>query len=400
MDISFQIFIGFISPEVDEEEILDAIRKEIISESTITNLKLIGMERRMFTNYRILETNERILYQKLLNERIEIKGQEVECHTFRGEETYDYFVKKYKEQVVFLTGIPLTCDISFIKEKLNEFFELRDLFILKINKKVNKHFGFVTFTSAEDKKRALEMKKMKIDKFKITFKKFKEESLDKKLFKKKEDENEDLLITENPQSININAQETDHPSEQQMQDQEEEYSNDEIYGSEVESAEVSNIENPEDATKLLQFESQKIFSNHHRPGNISFNKPPRDTQLRNFPYEQLDYDNSTDPKDPNYFLLENNNRISQNKKNSSEFLFSLDPFISQKSSYDYVSGVIEDPEIDEEPKPQNPILQKEKGGKRVFNLFGNYEHFPVTKFQTSNNEGEKDKEGTSSEESK
>ena len=172
-----------------------------------------------------------------------------------------------------------------------------DLFILKINKKVNKHFGFATFITVEDKERALLMKKLKIKKYKISFKEFKAESLEKTLFKKKSKKPKVDSQIEIRQEVNNQEEQEIHEPEVQVN-----------FDTPPQPELRHNLENPEDAIEILKSKSLEIKSNHHLPGNISFNHPPV-YHHRRFPTGE-NHDLSTGRTSGDFFLVFENSHGS------------------------------------------------------------------------------------------
>lgn len=386
MDSGFhKILIGYISSEAEEDDIISVL-EELKSPEGVIQLK--GMERRMFTNYRILETDDENLFQKLTEEEVKIKGQIVECHEFKGEETYKKFIEKYQNRVVFLTGIPLTCEISFIRHEINQRLELRDLFILRINKKVNKHFGFATFNSKEERDKAIAMKKLKMKKFKITFKDFKAQSLEKKLFKK---EKKPKKSQEVPQSEPQEAAREEQPpiTEEAVQEAERQ----EIAEDPDPSINSQcNIENPEDAMNILKADCLKIKSNHILPGNVSFNQltAPRH---REFPTGSFQQSYSEDPRNMNRLHLDPCNRESDQSFNSSLKLFLKTPLENvsgRNPSNSEIEIYASELRRRTEPVQRNERQQDVVGAmdQRTFQLFGNYHHVHAPKFHSESFDNE------------
>lgn len=302
MESAFQIFIGFISSEAEEKDIMECLENE---SKEASSFELRGMERRMFTNYRIVETDDEELFSNLTQKRIEVKGQAIECSRFQGRQTYSEFIEKYEDQVVFLTGIPLTCDIGYIREKISEFLSLRDLFILRINKKVNKHFGFATFATSQDKQKALKMKKIKIKKFKITFKEFSGKSLEKQLFKKEKVDNKKHEKDGGKEASEttkkaVNASKEHQANQAGLKKPKSQvprshvggtrsfvkrkgpmhpgFSNSNLQHSRQGVSLTKEIEcslrNPVNSEEILKSKTRDIRINHSIPGNVIYNKPP------------------------------------------------------------------------------------------------------------------------------
>ena len=171
-----KLFLGFVPRPLPDEQLLDYFARFC---STREAVSFDARQRSLFTNYKILNVTEREAAERILCAQHVLGKQTLICWEFRGEETFEEFSRDYLDRCVFLSGIPLAIDTDIIFDELNKFEPLLDLFVLKNGIKINKHYGFAIFKTAEGKARAIEKKRFKGRKFKISCKDFVETHLKK-----------------------------------------------------------------------------------------------------------------------------------------------------------------------------------------------------------------------------
>lgn len=167
----FKIFLGFVPRTLSDADII-AYFSTFCSPLSSKALHFDERGRPLFTNYKVLNVQLREDYERIMATEHTLCNQELFIAAFKGNSTFEHFIQMYSDKCVYLSGIPLTLNTDLIFQEITKRCKLKDLFILKNGLKVNKHYGFATFVSEEAKDLALEIRKFKGEKFKITIKKF------------------------------------------------------------------------------------------------------------------------------------------------------------------------------------------------------------------------------------
>ena len=192
-----QVFVAFIPSELDEEEILPHLNKAALrlipacrpslsaGEGPLSLVDITDYED-IPSNYRVVETTNKTLYSKMLEEDLVLKGQKLLCWPFEGSETLERYFAEYLPRCVFVTGVPLTIDLGYLRGLVVDEATFLDFYVPKSSKTVYKHYGFITFETEEGAAKIVQLKKIKFDHEKSK----KKRKLNFRMFQRKEADEE------------------------------------------------------------------------------------------------------------------------------------------------------------------------------------------------------------------
>lgn len=177
------LFIAFIPCEIEEANILRMIAKTSgVDPSSLRPMESIY---NLPSNYKIVSCTEPSVYNQLLNKPIYLKGSRLLAWPYEGKKTVQRFFDSYLSKTAFVTGVPKRISLDQIREHINAYGQMIELYVVQNKVGNNRHYGFAIFKSVEELNKATEKKNFKMineingKKVKICCKKFQAKQIEK-----------------------------------------------------------------------------------------------------------------------------------------------------------------------------------------------------------------------------